>query len=268
MTLQQLLSPARRAIDEYRMIQKGDRVAVGLSGGKDSVALLYILAGLRKFYPQPFELVAIHIDMGLKNADPQSERGLSELCRSLEVEYRHVKTDIAEIIFDVRKESNPCSLCSKMRRGALNNTAIEMGCNKLALGHHADDLIETLFLSMFYEGRLSTFAPLSYMDRSQMTLIRPMIYINEADIASFCKDKPIFKSACPADKNTKREYVKRLIADIKKDIPFVKRRIHGAITHPERNNLFDKCERFEIDIVKSDTDRHDLSEKQKPDVKN
>ncbi|MBQ9710214.1 MAG: tRNA 2-thiocytidine(32) synthetase TtcA [Clostridia bacterium] len=254
MTLQQLLSPTRRAIDEYHMIADGDRVAVGLSGGKDSVALLYILAGLKKFYPHPFELVAIHIDMGLKGADPKHEQGLADLCKELDVEYRHVKTDIAEIIFDVRKESNPCSLCSKMRRGALNNTAIEMGCNKLALGHHADDLIETLFLSMFYEGRLSTFSPVSYMDRSNVTLIRPMIYVNEADIASFCKDKPVFKSACPADKNTKREYIKSLIASIKKDIPFVKRRIHGAITHPERNNLFDKCEKFKVEIVKSRDD--------------
>ena len=255
MTLQQLMSPARRAIDEYGMIRTGDKVAVGLSGGKDSIALLYILAGLRRFYPNPFELCAIHIDMGLKDADPAQKQGLVDLCRELDVEYHVEKTDIAEIVFDVRKETNPCSLCSKMRRGALNNAAIALGCNKLALGHHADDLIETLFLSMFYEGRLSTFAPLSYMDRSNMTLIRPMIYINEADIASFCKDKPILKSTCPADKNTQREYVKDLLASIKKDIPFVKRRIHGAITHPERNNLFDKCDRFKVEIIKGGSER-------------
>jgi tRNA(Ile)-lysidine synthase TilS/MesJ len=193
--------------------------------------------------------------MGLKDADPAQKQGLVDLCRELDVEYHVEKTDIAEIVFDVRKETNPCSLCSKMRRGALNNAAIALGCNKLALGHHADDLIETLFLSMFYEGRLSTFAPLSYMDRSNMTLIRPMIYINEADIASFCKDKPILKSTCPADKNTQREYVKDLLASIKKDIPFVKRRIHGAITHPERNNLFDKCDRFKVEIIKGGSER-------------
>jgi len=251
MTLQQLLSPVRRAVDEYKMIKKGDKVAVGLSGGKDSVALLYALSGLKRFYPEQFDLCAIHVDMGLKDADPKQKEGMKELCENLGVEFKIEKTDIAEIVFDVRKESNPCSLCSKLRRGALNSVAIEMGANKLALGHHADDLIETLFLSMFYEGRLSTFAPLSYMDRSGMTLIRPMIYVNEADIASFCKDKPVYKSACPADKNTQREYIKTLLADIKKDIPFVKRRIHGAITHPERNNLFDKCEKFKVEFVKS-----------------
>lgn len=251
MTLQQLLSPVRRAVDEYKMIKKGDKVAVGLSGGKDSVALLYALSGLKRFYPESFDLCAIHVDMGLKDADPKQKEGMADLCKQLGVEFKIEKTDIAEIVFDVRKESNPCSLCSKLRRGALNSVAIEMGCNKLALGHHADDLIETLFLSMFYEGRLSTFAPLSYMDRSGMTLIRPMIYVNEADIVSFCKDKPVYKSACPADKNTQREYIKTLLADIKKDIPFVKRRIHGAITHPERNNLFDKCEKFKVEITKS-----------------
>jgi len=252
MTLQQLLSPARRAIDEYKMIREGDKVAVGLSGGKDSVTLLYILAGLRRFYPEKFDLCAIHVDMGLKGTDPAEQQAMADLCRELDVEYRVEKTDIAEIIFDVRKETNPCSLCAKMRRGALNNIAIEMGCNKLSLGHHADDLIETLFLSMFFEGRLSTFAPVSYMDRSEMTLIRPMIYINEADIASFAKDKPVLHNPCPADKHTQREYIKRLLADIKKDIPFVKRRIHAAITHPERNNLFDKCERFKVEIVKQE----------------
>ncbi len=251
MTLQQLLSPAHRAVDEYRMIEEGDKVAVGLSGGKDSVTLLYILAGLRRFYPKKFDLCAITVDMGLKGTDEKEKQAMTDLCRELGVEYRVEKTDIAEIIFDVRKESNPCSLCAKMRRGALNGVAVEMGANKLALGHHADDLIETLFLSMFYEGRLSTFAPVSYMDRTGMTLIRPMIYIEEKDVASFAKDKPVLRNVCPADKNTQREYIKSLIASIKKDIPFVKQRIHGAITHPERNNLFDKCEKYKVEITSS-----------------
>ena len=251
MTLQQLLSPARRAIDEYGMVSDGDKIAIGISGGKDSITLLYILAGLKRFYPKKFDLQAITIDMGLKETNKQEQQAVIDLCKELEVPYHIEKTDIAEIIFDVRKETNPCSLCSKMRRGALNNIATDLGCNKLALGHHADDLIETLFLSMFYEGRLSTFAPLSYMDRSGMTLIRPMIYIDERDIAAFAKDKPIIHNPCPADKHTQREYVKQLIKDIKKDIPFVKQRIHGAITHPERYNLFDKCEKYKIDKTKS-----------------
>lgn len=253
MTLQQLLSPTRRAVDEYGMIREGDKVAVGLSGGKDSVTLLYALAGLKRFYPQNFDLIAITVDMGFKETDEKEKQAMHDLCAELGVPYHVEKTDIAEIIFDARKETNPCSLCAKMRRGALNSVAVSLGCNKLALGHHADDLIETLFLSMFYEGRLSTFAPVSYMDRTGMTLIRPMIYVEEKDIAAFAKDKPILHNPCPADKHTQREYVKKLIADIKKDIPFVKRRIHGAITHPERYNLFDKCERFKIEIVKDNT---------------
>lgn len=238
MTLQQLLSPARRAIEDYKMIDHGDRIAVGLSGGKDSVTLLYILAALRRFYPAEFELAAITVDMGMKETDAAEKQALVDLCAELDVPYKVVPTDIAEIIFDIRKEKNPCSLCAKMRRGALNNAAIEMGCNKLALGHHADDLVETLFLSMFYEGRLSTFSPVSHMSRSGITLIRPMIYIEECNIRAFSQDKPILHNPCPADKHTQREYVKQLLNGIRRDIPFVKDRILSAITHPERYNLF------------------------------
>ncbi len=241
MTLQQLMSPARRAIDDYKMIEDGDKVAVGLSGGKDSVTLLCILAGMRRFYPNRFSLVAINIDMGLKDVDQNEVEQMKEFCKSLDVEYISEKTDIAQIIFEERKEKNPCSLCAKMRRGALINTAIEHGCNKLALGHHADDLIETLFLSMLYEGRLSTFSPITYMSRTKMTVIRPMIYIPEKDIVGFAKNNPVIHNPCPANKHTQREYVKQLLNNIKKDVPIAKERIHGAITHPERNNLFDTC---------------------------
>lgn len=251
MTLQQLLSPTRRAVDEYNMIEEGDKIAVGLSGGKDSVTLLYLLAGLKRFYPKKFELLAITVDMGFKQTDEKEKQDMVDLCRELGVPYHVEKTDIAEIIFEARQETNPCSLCSKMRRGALNSVATAMGCNKLALGHHADDLIETLFLSMFFEGRLSTFAPVSYMDRTGMTLIRPMIYVEEKDVSAFAKGKPLLHNPCPADKNTRREYIKDLINGIKKDIPFVKRRIHGAITNPDRYNLFDKCERVKIVKTKS-----------------
>ncbi|MBP5193779.1 MAG: tRNA 2-thiocytidine(32) synthetase TtcA [Clostridia bacterium] len=241
MTLQKLLSPARRAIDDYKMIEEGDKIAVGLSGGKDSVTLLYILAALEKFYPKRFKLFALNIDMGLDGSG-EAQKTLKKLCDDLEVPFFAEKTDIAAIIFDVRKEKNPCSLCSRMRRGALNNLAKKIGCNKLALGHHADDLIETFFLSMFYEGRLSTFPPTAPPLDAGIGVIRPMIYIEEKDIRAFAKDKPIVKNPCPADKHTRREYVKNLLAGIKKDIPFVKRRIHGALTHPERNNLIEKKE--------------------------
>ena len=222
MNLQQLLSPARKAIENYEMINDGDKIAVGLSGGKDSVTLLYILAGLKRFYPKKFELVAITIDLGL-DYDQKEVESLKNLCAELNVEYHIVPTDIYQILFVERKEKSPCSLCSKMRRGALNTKAIELGCNKLALGHHADDLIETLFLSLFYEGRLSTFEPITYLSRANMTVIRPMIYIEEKNIRAFSKDKP----------------VKNLINQIKKDIPIAKDRMLSAITHPERNHLFD-----------------------------
>lgn len=238
MNLQQLLSPARKAIEDYEMINDGDKIAVGLSGGKDSVTLLYILAGLKRFYPKKFELVAITIDLGL-DYDQKEVESLKNLCAELNVEYHIVPTDIYQILFVERKEKSPCSLCSKMRRGALNTKAIELGCNKLALGHHADDLIETLFLSLFYEGRLSTFEPITYLSRANMTVIRPMIYIEEKNIRAFSKDKPVLYNPCPADKHTQREYVKNLINQIKKDIPIAKDRMLSAITHPERNHLFD-----------------------------
>lgn len=254
MDLQQLASPARRAIDKYRMIDDGDRIAVGLSGGKDSVTLLYILASLRRYYPKKFDLVAITVDLGLKY-DPNELSALKNLCSELEVEYHVVKTDIYQIIFEERKESNPCSLCSKMRRGALANLAVELNCNKLALGHHADDLVETLLLSLFYEGRLSTFEPVTLLDRSKLTVIRPMIYIEEKNIRAFAKDKPTLFNPCPTDKHTQREYVKQLIKKIQQDIPIAKDRMLSAITHPERNHLFDDAEaKFAATKIKTQPD--------------
>lgn len=237
MTLQQLLSPFRRAVDNYNMINDGDKIAVGLSGGKDSVTLLTLLSGLQRFYPNKFSIVAIRIDMGLKQ-DQNQVLKMEQYCRDLGVEFITEKTDIGEILFDVRKEKNPCSLCSKMRRGALNTVATKLGCNKLALGHHADDLVETLFLSMIYEGRFSTFEPVTYLSRSNMTVIRPMIYIEEKDILAFSKNNPVIHNSCPQDKHTQRQYVKELIASIKKDVPFAKDRMLSAIYHPERNHLF------------------------------
>lgn len=246
MNLQQLMSPARRALEQFNMIEDGDRIAVGLSGGKDSIALLEIMAGIKRFYPKKFELFAITIDMGL-DYDKEELKEMQNLCDRVGVEWIVEKTDIAEILFEARKETNPCSLCSKMRRGALCTVALKHNINKLALGHHADDLIETFFLSMFYEGRLSTFAPVSFMSRTNMTVIRPMIYIEEKNISAFMKGKPVLHNPCPADKTTRRQYVKDLINNVKVDIPFVKQRIHSAITSPDRYNLFDK-----YDVTKKD----------------
>ena len=240
MELQKLLSKARRACEDYRMIAEGDRIAVGLSGGKDSTTLLAILAAMRRFYPAKYDLCAITVDMGL-GTDERETEAMKAFCESLSVPYEIEQTRIGELIFDVRKETNPCSLCANMRRGALNNAALRLGCNKVALGHHADDLADTLFLSLFYEGRFSVFSPVTPLERSGLTVIRPMIFIREKEIAGYSKQNPVIHNPCPADKHTQRQYIKDMLNDLKKDIPFLKHRIHGAITHPERNNLFDKC---------------------------
>ncbi|MBR1967897.1 MAG: tRNA 2-thiocytidine(32) synthetase TtcA [Clostridia bacterium] len=245
MTTQKMLSGLRKGITKYNMIKNGDKIAVGVSGGKDSVTLLKLLAEYRRFSPERFDLIAISVDLNFKD-NPTDFEPLKNLCNELNVEYFIEKTDIGQIVFDVRKESNPCALCSKMRKGALNSLAKEKGCNKVALGHHADDLIDTLLLSLFYEGRLSTFAPKSYLDKTDLTLIRPMIMIKEMDIISYAKNLPIVKSCCPANTFTKREYVKDVIRRIGEDIPNVRDMMFTALIHPERYNLFDKFE-SEID---------------------
>ncbi len=239
MTTQQMLSYMRKGISEYALIDDGDKIAVGVSGGKDSVALLKLLAEYRRFSPERFELVAITIDLNFNDA-PTDYTPIAELCKSLDVPFIVEKTQIGTIVFDVRKESNPCALCSKMRKGALNDVASRYGCNKVALGHHADDLIDTFFLSLFYEGRLSTFAPKSFLDKSNLTLIRPLIMTKEVNITAYSKSLPVVKSCCPANKQTRREYVKDVIKDIAKDVPNIRDMAYTAITHPERYNLFDK----------------------------
>ena len=240
--MRKILGCVRRAINDYNMLSDGDHVAVGLSGGKDSLVLLTALAMLKRFSPTPFKLSAIRVDMGFKNASAEEAEALKNYCEELGVDYYVEKTDIAEIIFDVRKETNPCSLCSKMRRGALNTKCNEIGANKLALGHNADDVTETFLLSFIYEGRLSTFQPTAYMSRTNMTLIRPLIYCPEGDIkgATARLNLPLLHNPCPMDHTSQREYMKSLCSHITKDIPFAKDRMFSAITHPERYNLFPK----------------------------
>ena len=179
MKLQQLLSFTRKAVDEYQMIEAGDKIAVGISGGKDSLTLLYALAGLRRFYPKPFDLIAITVDLGYEKFHTEK---IEALCQELDVPYHVVKTDIARILFEERKESNPCSLCAKMRKGALNEAVKKLGCNKVAYAHHKDDIVETMILSLIFEGRFHSFSPKSYLDRMDLTVIRPMMYVNEADV--------------------------------------------------------------------------------------
>ena len=238
--MQKILSAMRRAVQDYDMIHDGDKIFVGLSGGKDSTLLLSALAAYRRFSPEHYDLEAITVDMGLKDTKQEEMDALIAYCDSLGVKHHLIKTDIGEIIFDARKEQNPCSLCAKMRRGALNNEIIRLGGGKLALGHNADDVAETMLLSLLYEGRFSCFAPTAYMDKSGITLIRPLIYIEEYDIKSTIArlGRPIFNNPCPMNHESQREYMKNLIKYICKDIPFAKQRILGAIYHPERNNLW------------------------------
>lgn len=237
MTTQTMLSPFRRAISDFEMIKRGDKIAVGLSGGKDSLALVTLFAALKKFYPEPFELFAVNIDMGL-DYDESEKTALKNYLDELKVPLYVEKTDIGKILFEVRKEKNPCSLCSKLRRGALCSVAVSHGATKIALGHHADDLAETLFLSLFFEGRLSTFEPVTFLDDLNVSLIRPLIYTEEKNIRAYAKDFPVLHNPCPADKHTNRQYIKELLASVKKDIPFAKSRILTALYHPERNHLF------------------------------
>lgn len=228
MKLQQALSIVRRAIDDYNMIADNDSIAIGISGGKDSLTLLYALHGLKRFYPKHFDICAVTVDLGFGNLNLEQIKGL---CESMDIPYHIIKTDIGKIIFDDRKESNPCSLCAKMRKGALNTAIKELGCNKVAYAHHKDDVVDTMIMSLIYEGRFHTFRPVTYLDRMELTVIRPLIYMKEADIIGFVNkyNVPVVKSPCPADGHTKREYVKTLIQEINRENPGVRDRMFTAI---------------------------------------
>ncbi|MBO4749796.1 MAG: tRNA 2-thiocytidine(32) synthetase TtcA [Lachnospiraceae bacterium] len=228
MKLQQLLSRVRKAVDDYQMIEEGDKIAVGISGGKDSLTLLEAMRSLQFFYPQKFELCAITVHLGFDNLDLTT---IKKFCEDRQIEYRIVETDIAKIIFEDRKESNPCSLCAKMRKGALNLAAKEMGCNKIAYAHHMDDVVDTMMMSLIYEGRLHTFSPVTYLDRMDLTVIRPLLYVKEVDVIGFVNKNglPVAKSPCPADGNTKRQYIKDLLRQINLENPGVKDRMFTAI---------------------------------------
>lgn len=225
--MQKLMGLVRRCVEDYEMIEDGDKIAVGISGGKDSLVLLRLLAALRSYHNKKFTLQAITIDMGLG----MDYSGIEEMCRELDVPYTIVKTEIGPIIFDYRKEKNPCSMCSKMRRGALNQALLDLDCNKLALGHHFDDAVETFMMSLIYEGRISCFQPVTHLDRTGVIQIRPMLYIHEKTVASFAQREnlPVLQNRCPVDKHTKREEIKELIFSLAKDYPDLKERIFGAM---------------------------------------
>lgn len=238
--MQKILSKVRKACQDYNLIKQGDKIAVGLSGGKDSLVLLTALANMRRFYPEKYEVIAITIDL----FDGQSDCSLlKEYCKKLGVEYHVINSQIYDIVFETRNEKNPCSLCAKFRRGMLNSTAKQLGCNKVALGHHMDDLIQTFFLSMFYEGRLSTFMPNTYLTNTELYVIRPMILVEEKEIKSVAKkmNMPIMNNCCPANHKTEREHMKVILDQISKEIPIAKNRIFKAIISPERYNLYENA---------------------------
>lgn len=226
--MKKILSAMRKGIQDYKMIEAGDKIAVGISGGKDSLALLAALAALRKFSEVPFEVMGITVDMGFEGTDYSK---VQAFCDEIGVEYVCKKTNISEIIFDIRKESRPCSLCAKMRRGALNDLAVEYGCNKVALGHHNEDVIETFFLSLFFEGRLYCFSPVSYLSRKNIHVIRPLIYVAEGDIKGYAKrtDLPVVFNPCPMDGFSKREAMKNFINEKNAEDHHFKTRMMHAI---------------------------------------
>ena len=228
MDLQRLMSLTRQAIDTYQMIQDGDHIAIGISGGKDSLTLLYALHGLMRFYPKKFSLSAITVNLGLGNLDLDP---VKSLCKELSIPYTIVYTEIGPILFESRKETNPCSLCAKMRKGALNEQAKKLGCNKIAYAHHREDMIETMLMSLIYEGRFHSFSPYTYLDRMDLTVIRPMIFVSEADVIGFQHKYhlPVCKNPCPVDGDTKREYIKQLTKSLERENPGVKSRFFHAI---------------------------------------
>lgn len=240
--MKRLLSFVRRAVDDYDMIDDGDRIAVGVSGGKDSLALLSALSEMRRFYPKKFELAAVTVDMGFDGADFSP---IANFCEELSIEYKLVKTDIAKIIFDVRREPNPCSLCAKMRRGSLHAAAQEAGCNKVVLGHHWDDAIETFMMNLFFEGRLGCFSPKSFLSNRKITLIRPLLYATEKDVQYFARRRelPVITSLCPEDHATERENMKKLLSELERSNKGLKHRIFNAMCKGEIDG-FKKAGRY------------------------
>ena len=226
--MQRMTGLLRRCVEDYNMIEDGDKIAIGVSGGKDSLTLLRLMAELKKYYPKHFDIEAVTIDLGLPGMDFS---GVEAFCRSLDVPYTVVKTEIGPIIFDYRHEKNPCSMCAKMRRGALNQLIREKGIHKIALGHHYDDAVETFLMSLLFEARISCFQPVTHLDRTDVTQIRPMLYVGEQAITHFAEkyELPIVHNVCPADKHTKRQEVKELIVSLQAQYPDLKSKIFGAM---------------------------------------
>ena len=226
--MQRILSHMRKAIEKYNMIEENDKIAICLSGGKDSITMLHAFKALQRFYPKKFDIIAISIDPGFEFFDTDF---LQNMCDKLEIPLFIEKSNAKEIVFDIRKEKNPCSLCANLRRGIINSVAIREGCNKIALGHNEEDVLETFLLNLFYAGSIGTFSPKSYMNKSEITLIRPLIYAPEKYIQNFVKRNNIkvMSKACPMDGNSKREDMKKLIQSFYNDLPHIRSNLYGAI---------------------------------------
>ena len=233
--MQKILGKIRKLCEEQSLIEEGDKIAVGVSGGKDSLVLLGALKKLQSFYDKNFEIIAISIDLSNGEMD-YSE--VEKFCKDINVPFYKEVTNVFEIIFDIRKEKNPCSLCANLRRGHLNSKAKELGCNKVALGHHCDDLIETFIMSLFFEGRLSCFKPTTYLSRTDINVIRPMLLVDEEDILRISKDFPVVHNVCPADHHTQREEAKNILKLLDEKYSFAKEKMLNAIKNPDRYNLW------------------------------
>ncbi len=233
--MRKILSQMRKLINDFSLIENGDKIAVGISGGKDSLTLLTVLKEFQKYSDIKFELIGISVD--LSNGEMKYDK-VEEYCKNLGVEFHVVPSNVFEIIFDIRKEKNPCSLCANMRRGILNTAAKQYGCNKVALAHHADDLVETFLMSMFFEGRLYVMQPKSYLSRTDLTVIRPLLLTEEKDVINISKTMPVIKNVCPKDHFSERENAKKIIEKLNNLYPESKNKILNALTHPERYNLW------------------------------
>lgn len=233
--MRKIMSLTRKLIEEQSLIENGDKIAVGLSGGKDSLALMVALREFQKFSDKKFDLIAISVDLSNGEMD-YSE--VAEFCKQHEVEFYIENSNVFEIVFDIKKEKNPCSLCANMRRGILNTAAKKLGCNKVALAHHSDDLVETFLMSMFFEGRLYVMQPKSYLSRTELTVIRPFLLVEENDIINATKNMPIIHNICPKNHFSERENAKKIMEKLNNLYPNCKNKILNALVHPERYNLW------------------------------
>ncbi len=238
--MRKMLSYLRRAIDDYHMIGENDVIAVGISGGKDSIVLFQAMILLKRFCPIPFKLIGITVDLGFDT--PLETAEIKKLAQEHDIPYYVIKTQIKEIVFDIRKEENPCSLCAKLRKGALMDYAKQLGCNKVALGHHYDDVVETFFMKLFYEGNIGCFSPVTYLSRKDITQIRPLIFAPEAEIKSTAErlNLPVFKNPCPNDGESKRQEIKDLIYSLRKDYPDIKEKVFGGLCRGKLSGFTDE----------------------------